>query len=110
MAGRPEHMHTVPAAYLRTFSDTAAARRSPHVWRFDRKTAQVKLISVRDVSVSRDIYTLRTESGAPDTIIETELLDAAVENHFPAVVQLLIGGGTPQYWQWRHIFRFVAFQ
>ena len=110
MAGRPEHMHTVPAAYLRTFSDTSAPRRSPHLWRFDRETAQVKLISVRDVSISRDIYTLRTEGGAPDTTIETELLDAAVENHFPAVVQFLIAGGTPQYWQWRHIFRFVAFQ
>src|SRR2546421_815863 len=103
MAGRPKHMHTVPAGYLRAFADRSAWRRNPHLWRFEREAAQAKLISVRDASVCRDIYTLRTEDGKADTTIETELLMSAVEDPFPAVVQLLRSGGAPSYWQGRGV-------
>src|ERR1700681_3179831 len=109
MARRPDRMHTVPAGYLRAFADTSALRRTPHLWQFGRETKQAKLISVRDASVCRDIYTLRAEDGKADTTIETELLGSAVENVFPRVVQLLSSGGTPGYWQWRNISRFMAF-
>lgn len=103
-------MHTVSAGYLRAFADTSTPRRNPRLWRFEREAAQAKLISVRDASICRDIYTLRTEDGKADTTIETELLSCAVEGSFPAVVQLLSSGGTPRYWQWRDISRFMAFQ
>jgi Protein of unknown function (DUF4238) len=109
MANRPAHMHTVPAAYLRAFADGSAPRRNPHLWRFDRETAQAKLISIQDASVSRDIYTLRTEDGKADTTIET-VLSSAVEDSFPPVVRLIAAGGRPRYWQWRHLSRFMAFQ
>ena len=110
MASRPDHMHTVPAGYLRAFASTSVPRRKPHLWQFGREAPLPKLISVRDASVCRDIYTLRAEDGKADTTIETELFSSAVENSFPAVVQLLSSGGTPRYWQWRNISRFMAFQ
>jgi hypothetical protein len=103
-------MHAVPAGYLRAFADTSAPHRNPHVWQYGRQTAQVKLISVRDAAVCRELYTLRTEHGKADTTIETALLAPCVEDPFPAVVQLLSSGETPRYWQWRHISRFTAFQ
>lgn len=76
--------------------------------RFGRD-GQVKLIGVRDVSVHRDIYTLRTSDGQADVTIETDLL-ASVDGLFPPVIDLLSSGGMPNYWQWRHLSRFMAFQ
>jgi hypothetical protein len=110
MAARPSHMHTVPAGYLRAFADKVARRRNPHIWQAGRETAQTKLISVRDASICKDIYTLRHDGGESDTTIETELLGSAVDESFPAVVQMLGSGKNPSYWQWRHISRFMAFQ
>src|SRR5260370_13160930 len=71
VANRPEHMHTVPAGYLRGFADTSASRRNPHLWRFEREAGLAKLISVRDASVCRNIYTLRSDDVKADTTIET---------------------------------------
>ena len=110
MASRTSHMHTVPAAYLRPFADTSVHLRNPHIWRFERQTAQAKLIGIRDVSVSRDIYTLRNKNGEVDTTIEKELLGETVENPLPAVIQSLTSGGRPTYWQWRSVFVFMSFQ
>ncbi len=110
VADHPEHMHTVPAGYLRAFADTSAPRRNPHIWRFERETAQARLISVRNAAVTRNIYRLRTEGGEADTAIETELLSSAVDDCFPPVVQLISSGGTPTYRQWRDVSRFMAFQ
>lgn len=110
MAERPEHMHTVPAGYLRAFADQSVQRRKPHVWQFERAGGDGRLISVRDAAVSRGIYTLRSADGVADTTIETSLLSPAVDDPFPAVVRLLCGGGTPTTWQWRDLSRFAAFQ
>jgi hypothetical protein len=110
VANRPEHMHTVPAGYLRGFADTSASRRNPRLWRFEREAGLAKLISVRDASVCRNIYTLRSDDGKADTTIETELLSSAIEHSFPSVVQLLSYGGRPSYRQWRVVSRFMAFQ
>jgi hypothetical protein len=104
-------MHTVPAGYLRAFADESVERETPHVWRFERETAEPKLIGVRDMSVSKDIYTLRrTEGGPADATIETELLSPGVEDMLPGVIQLLASGETPGEWQWRNLSRFIAFQ
>jgi hypothetical protein len=70
MGSRPEHMHTVAAGYLRAFANTSEQRRKPHIWQFERLSGSAKLISVRDISVARNIYTLRTEDGTTDTMIE----------------------------------------
>jgi hypothetical protein len=89
-------MHTVPAGYLRAFADESTHRRNPHLWQFERSGDDGKLISVRDAAVSRDIYTLRTENGATDTTIETDLLAPAADDPLPAVVRLLNRGGRPK--------------
>jgi len=102
-------MHTVPKGYLRAFADKSPSRGAPNVWQFGREATEGKLISVRDASVRTDIYTLRGEDGRADTRIETELL-SVVDSVFPAAVHSLSSGETPEYWDWRNIFRFMAFQ
>lgn len=109
MVKRAQHMHTVPGSYLRAFADITARRRNPHLWQFDRQTELHKPISIRDASVRRNIYTLRTQNGTPDTTIET-LLDSNIESPFAKVVRLLGCGQTPEYWQWRSVSRMVAVQ
>src|SRR5438874_13837689 len=110
MASRTSHMHTVPKGYLAGFADRSAPRDKPHVWRFERRSSEPKLIGVRHVSVRRDIYALWTAAGTPDLSIETELLDKSVESGFPELIALLQSGKAPSYWGWRRLSRFMAFQ
>ena len=110
MASRTSHMHTVPRGYLAGFADRSAPRDKPHVWRFERRLDEPKLISVRNVSVRRDIYALWTAAGVPDISIETELLSKTVDDGFPELIALLESGQEPSYWGWRRLSRFIAFQ
>ena len=103
-------MHTVPAGYLRAFAETSGLKRHPHVWRFDRELRETKLISVRDACVCKDVYTLKVGTIDSDTTIETTLLREGVDAALPPVLQVLASSGTPAYWQWRDLSRFLAFQ
>ena len=103
-------MHTIPRSYLAAFADLSAPREKPHVWRFERQSNVPKLISLRDISVKRDIYTLWTEDGQPDLSIEMRVLAEGVEDGFSNLIASLEAGKQPPYWRCRQLSRFMAFQ
>ncbi len=101
-------MHDVSSGYLRPFADKTLSRRNPHLWRSCRD-GEYKPISVRDASVHRDLYTVETKDGAQDLRIETDLL-RLIDNGLPPTVNAIASGGSPRYWQWRALSRFISFQ
>lgn len=102
-------MHTVPHGYLQAFAVPDTKRRMPAVWRFDRISGEGKLVGVRDAEVVRDIYTIFGDDGAPDTVIEDDIL-CDVEGAFCATRDVLRDRNPPTREHWANLARFIALQ
>ena len=96
MAGqRTRRMHTVPRSYLETFAVQDPDRRTPSVWRFDRLSAEAKVVGVRDAEVVKDIYALVDDTGSPDTVIEDAILgEAEVRSAVPEISSALVSNSS----------------
>ena len=72
--GRTRRMHTVLESYFESFAVQDPARRTSCVWRFDRISGKAKLVGVGDSEVAKDIYTVFSNDGNPDTGIKERIL------------------------------------
>jgi hypothetical protein len=102
-------MHTVPRGYLEAFAVQDPERRKPAIWRFDRTSGEPKLVGVRDAEVVKDIYTLFSVDGAPDTAIEDTML-CDVEGAFCTTRNELIERSPVRREQWFRLAAFIAVQ
>lgn len=101
-------MHTVPEGYLESFAVNDPARRTSGVWRFERNSGESKILGVGDIEVVKDIYTVFTDEGAPDTGIEEVLCD--LEGAFCEARKALSDRARPSKECWSALFRFVSAQ
>jgi hypothetical protein len=102
-------MHTVPEGYFEAFAVRGAARRTSRVWRFDRTTGESKLLGVGDAEVVKNIYTVFSDNGAPDTGIEDELL-CGLEGAFCTAREALLQRTPLSKETWAGLARFIAAQ
>ena len=102
-------MHTVPEGYFEAFAVREPTRRTSHVWRFDRSSGESKLLAVSNAEVSRDIYTVFNDDGAPDTGIEDELL-CGLEGDFCTARNALSRPTPLSKDMWTGLARFIAAQ
>jgi uncharacterized protein DUF4238 len=107
--GRTRRMHTVPEGYFEAFAVQEAARRTSCVWRFDRTNGQAKLLGIGDAEVVKDIYTVFSDEGAPDTGIEDELL-CGLEGSFCTARKALLNRMPLSKETWAGLARFIAAQ
>jgi hypothetical protein len=84
-------------------------RRTAAIWRFDRSSAEPKLVGVRDAEVVRDIYTVYAEDGSPDTGIEDEIF-VDIEGAFCTARQNLRNHRRVTPDDWRSLTVFVSAQ
>src|ERR1035438_6288564 len=112
--GRTRRMHTVPEGYFEAFAVQEPTRRTSGVWRFDRISGESKGLGGGDAEVARDIYTVFSDDGTPDTGIEDELL-CGLEGAFCSARGVLLDrthlSKTPLSKEnWSGLFRFIAAQ
>jgi hypothetical protein len=109
-------MHTVPESYFEAFAvDDPSRRGTAGVWRFDRLSAEAKILGVSNSEVVNNIYTVYSEDGVPDIGIESELL-CGIEGSFNAARRFLLEESfLPRRVpiskeQWAGVARFIAAQ
>jgi hypothetical protein len=102
-------MHTVAEGYFEPFAIQEPTRRTSGVWRFDRISGESKVLGVGDAEVARDIYTVFSEDGTPDTGIEDELL-CGLEGAFCTARSVVSDRQPLTKENWAGLFRFVAAQ
>jgi hypothetical protein len=61
----PKRQHWVPECYLKAWRTPESAEDRAFVWRIDRETREGLVLSIKDVCVERDLYTVRSP-GKPD--------------------------------------------
>jgi hypothetical protein len=101
-------MHTVPEGYFEAFAVQDPTRRTSGVWRFDRVSAESKILGVSDAEVAKDIYTVFTEGGAPDAGIDKIL--CGLEGAFCSARTALLDRKPLSKENWAGLFRFIAAQ
>lgn len=106
--GRTRRMHTVPEGYFEAFAVKEPERRVSRVWRFDRVSGDSKLLGVGDAEVAKDIYTVLSDDGAPDSGIEEVF--GGLESAFCDARKDLIDPTTLSKKNWSALFRFIAAQ
>ncbi len=87
--GRTRRMHTVPEGYFEAFAVQEPRRERSGVWRFDRVSGESKLVGVGDTEVVKDIYTVFSDDGTPDTGIEDGIL-CGIEGAFCSARNVLL--------------------
>lgn len=102
-------MHTVPEGYFEAFAVQEPARRTSGVWRFDRISCDCKVLGVGDAEVVKDIYTVFSDEGTPDTGIEDELL-CGLEGAFCSARNVLLKRTLLSKEHWTGLARFIAAQ
>lgn len=102
-------MHTVPEGYFEAFAVQEPTRRTSGVWRFDRISGESKMLGVGDAEIVKDIYTVFSDEGIPDTGIEDELL-CGLEGAFCSARNVLLRRIPLSREHWTGVARFIAAQ
>lgn len=108
-AGLTRRMHTVPEGYFEAFAVQEPTRRTSGVWRFDRISGESKVLGIGDAEVVKDIYTVFSDDGIPDTGIEEELL-CSLEGAFCSARNVLLKRMPLSRENWAGLARFIAAQ
>lgn len=102
--GRPTHQHFVPRFYLKRFA-TADGR----IGLLDLCTGSRRVVSVRDVAVAKDLYTVLDPSGSPSGDIERLLTE--VEGKVAPLLAGMCRGALPAAnFERFHLALFLALQ
>lgn len=72
MKNKPTRQHYVPKCYLREFIDpTTIAKADPSAWIFDKDGKNKRLDKIKNILISKDLYTLKIKGKKDYTIEET---------------------------------------